>query len=216
MRHSHQELRAIARKTLRALELTPPLEDVDALAARLAERRGKPIILVATTELPPNVAFGVTGGDDNVDIVLYESRTSTTSQLLIILHELAHIILEHPRAAVDHSFRTGHQEEEYEMFSADVLAELIGPEPEAKSPQPPETDAHGEDGGAGRPWRWPWKRPDGPRTAIPTQSLYAADIEWEAETMATILLTWIPGYGGYVPPRQGTPLEQVLGDDGAW
>lgn len=216
MRHSHQELRAVARKTLRGLGLTPPLDQgVEVLAARLGERRGKPIVLVATTELPPTAAFGVTGGDDNVDIILYEARTSTTSQLLIVFHELAHIILDHPRVAVDHSFRTGHQEEEYEMFSADVLAELIGPEPVADDEPAGEPGVAEASAGDDRQWRWPWKRSE-PRSAGPPASLYAADIEWEAETMATILLTWIPGYGGYVPPRQGTPLEQVLGDDGAW
>src|SRR5258708_1666427 len=107
------------------LDLRPQLDHRE-LARRLGERRGKPIHLMASAELPPSAAFGITGGDDTQDVVLYEARTSTTSQLLIILHELAHIILEHPRSVVDHSFRTG-WEDEYELISAEALTELVGP-----------------------------------------------------------------------------------------
>jgi hypothetical protein len=197
VRASHAQLRATARRTLRRLDLAPPLDPRE-LAARLGEERGKPIHLVPSTELPPAAAFGVTGGDESRDVVLYEARTSATSQMLIILHELAHIVLEHPRSAVDHSFRAD-RDGDYETFSADVLAELVGPPP--PDPEPGT--------------RWPWRRGEPAEDAAPP-SLYASDIEWEAETLATILLTWVPGYGNYVPPRQVSPLEQVLGDDGAW
>lgn len=213
MRASQRQLRQIARRTLRDLGLRPPLE-LGELAARLGEQRGKPIHLVPSYELPPTAAFGVTGGDETQDVVLFEVRTSTTSQLLIVLHELAHIILEHPRTAVDHSFRTGY-EDEYEMLSSEVLAELVSAGPTASDVTASAESAAPEESDKRRRWRWPW-RISGPRPPVGPGSLYAADIEWEAETLATILLTWVPDYGGYVPPPQHSPLEEVLGDDGAW
>ena len=67
-------------------------------------------------------------------------------------------------------------------------------------------------------WRRPWRRAATvPRGGAEGRTLYDNPIEWEAETVATILLSWVPGFGGYVAePAAHEPLEDALGDEGAW
>lgn len=209
MRRTRAELTAIARARLREMGLRPPL-DAHALADALGRLRGKPIHLVPTSELPPMTVFGVTGGDDTNDVVLYNARTSSTGQLGVMLHELAHVLLDHPREAVDHAFR-GDADEEYAAISPDAVAALMGdPQAPAALPEDPDSPVDTET----PRWRWPWRRNEEP--ADRPASLYDSDIEWEAETLGTVLMTWIPGYGGHAPPAPANALEDVLGDEGAW
>lgn len=105
----HNQLRALCRDTLRRLGLRPPL-DVALLADRLGAARGKPIDLVPE-KLDPAHAFGITGGDHTCDVIMYQVRTTRIHQLLIILHELAHIIAGHPRHSLDHSYNSVHTQE---------------------------------------------------------------------------------------------------------
>ncbi|MCU1627388.1 MAG: hypothetical protein JWP64_2337 [Pseudonocardia sp.] len=113
-------------------------------------------------------------------LIMSEARTTWSHQLMIILHELAHLICEHPGHAIDHSYRAEHQREFHEI-SPQALAAVLGDEP-------PST-----------------RRRRRSRTKFGS-SLYNEAAEREAETMATIMSEWVPGYGGYVPPP---PKDQL-------
>ncbi|MFJ3924752.1 hypothetical protein [Streptomyces sp. NPDC090022] len=69
---------------------------LDALCARIAERRGRPIRL---HPLPKEAAeSGVCGlwvGTSSVDYVFYEAQTTPLHQEHIVLHELGHILFGH-------------------------------------------------------------------------------------------------------------------------
>lgn len=188
---NRSQLRRLSQSTLRELGLQPPL-DVELLRERLAVRRGRQIILSPSRDLVGRRKFGFTWDDPAADAVLimYEARTTWSHQLMIILHELAHLICEHPGHAIDHSYRAEHQRE-FQEISPQALAAVLGDEP-------PST-----------------RRRRRSRTKFGS-SLYDEAAEWEAETMATIMSEWVPGYGGYVPPPPKDQLQSILGDVTAW
>jgi hypothetical protein len=193
---NRRQLEGLARQTLRQLELRPPL-DVDLLRVRLGERRGKPIDIVASTNLADYQTFGITGSKPSAecDVIMYEARTTWTHQIMIILHELAHMICQHPREAVDHSYRAEFAQQ-FQTISPQALAEVLGTRPPS-----------------------PWRRTLRRRRAQPLfgRSLYDDAVEWEAETMATIMISWVPGCGaGHITPTPADPLEDILGDVPAW
>lgn len=197
----HDELHQFARDRLRSLGLRPPL-DQEKLRLAIGRERGTTVHLIPSADIPPGSAYGVTGGDAHNDVVLFEARTTHSHQLLIILHEFAHMLLRHPRAAVDHS----PDPESFQMISAAAVAETLG----VPNPAEEEGDA------ARRPRRWSRlrrRRPPNPHTG-PT--LYKSRIEWEAETLATILLGWTPGQAEHVHTPPDEALGQILGDEGAW
>lgn len=86
-------LRRGVKQLLRELELEAPL-DVRVLCERLAQRRGRPIKLVAYP-LPVPGAFGLWVGTADADYILYQRNTTTAHQEHIILHEVGHIISGH-------------------------------------------------------------------------------------------------------------------------
>ncbi|MCX4694356.1 hypothetical protein [Streptomyces sp. NBC_01408] len=78
------------------LDMARPL-DVERLCRSVSDRRGRPLHLLPLPETAGSVA-GVCGlwlslGD--ADIVFYEAATSRVHQTHIILHELAHMLLDH-------------------------------------------------------------------------------------------------------------------------
>ncbi|GGN76972.1 hypothetical protein GCM10010112_49600 [Actinoplanes lobatus] len=85
---------------LRELDIRPPL-DVRELCARLAERRGRPIRLVAHPITVPG-PFGLWFMTESMDVIFYQSETTRPHQDHIILHEIGHIIAEHPSDDRDH------------------------------------------------------------------------------------------------------------------
>ena len=188
---NRRQLHALCQQTMRELGLTPPL-DVELLRERLGELRGKPIVLAASTELAGRRHFGITADDPNAEatVILYEPRTTWTHQIMIILHELSHLICRHPGHVIDHSYRADHAHE-FQEISPQTLAEVLGNNP----PKRP-TRRRGRPG-IGR-------------------SLYDQPAEWEAETMATIMIEWVPGCGGYIAPSPTDPLQAILGDVPAW
>ena len=169
------QLRGRARRTLRQLRLRPPL-DVDLLVERLGRRLGKPIELHAEDLIGRNT-FGFLWNDPAAEMMLlvYEAKTSRAHQIMIILHELSHLILGHPGQAVDQSSRAPGKQQARRpgLF------------------------------GAGR---------RGPTT----RTLYDDRCEWEAETMATIMASWVTETGGYVAPEPTSRLDAILGDPTAW
>jgi hypothetical protein len=187
---NRRELRAVGRAVLHELGLTRPL-DVSLLCDCLADKRGRPIELVPTDALPHNSAFGFTGGDDTVDVIMYEKRTARAHQTLIILHELAHMILEHPRHAVDHGYSSA-QAEEFHTITPEALAEVLGQQPS-------------------RSTSWLGKR----RMKRGHPSLYDDRNEWEAEVLATILFSWTSACATADRAPTTDRLETILGA-GTW
>lgn len=180
----YSALLATARRRLLTLGLAPPF-DMDALRGGLERARGTTIAIVPTDELPVGAAFGLTGRQGEVEVILHESRTDLAHQRVIILHEFAHMLLEHPPSAVLHS-----QEPEMATFreiDASLVASTLEPDQQRWFANAPATKR--------RAWRrWLTKvsgraradqleshRPRGP---------YGPVYEWEAETLATILLGW--------------------------
>ncbi|MER5932158.1 hypothetical protein [Streptomyces sp. NPDC002054] len=91
----HLKLRRRCQTILGHLDLTEPFS-VDALCARMAEQRGRPILL---HPLPREAAeSGICGlwvGTDSADFVFYEAQTSPLHREHIVLHELGHILFGH-------------------------------------------------------------------------------------------------------------------------
>ncbi|TCK22351.1 hypothetical protein [Pseudonocardia endophytica] len=200
----YAELVTLARRRLRRLDVTPPLEP-DALRRALEKERGTTITVVATDELPPGSAFAVTGRLDDREVVLHEARTTRSHQQLILLHEYAHMLLRHPPS------QTLHAQPDVGAFheiDAAVVAETLGLDAGPARPGTPP---------AAPPRRWSslLRRRRG-RPAEPVSGLYAEAAEQEAETLATILLGWVPGHAGHVPARPAGRLDEVLGEEGAW
>src|SRR5262245_48427673 len=81
------------RRTVRQLDLPHPF-DVKDLTQRIAERRGRRIILTA---LPMSVAgpCGLWLATDSTDYICYEEMTSPLHQQHIVLHELGHLLCGH-------------------------------------------------------------------------------------------------------------------------
>lgn len=193
---NRRQLDSLARHTMRGLDLGQPL-DVELLCSRLGEQRGKPIEVVASSALAGYQTFGFTAShpDAECDVIVYEARTSWAHQMMIILHELGHIICGHHGQAIDHSYREQFAQQ-FQEISIGALAEVLGDRPPRRR---------------GRLRR--------PRIHLPPRigrSLYDEPMEWEAETMATILSCWVPGLGGYQPPAPTDELHAILGDGPAW
>lgn len=179
-----RSLHRLARTTVAALDLRPPL-DIEVFAERLGVNRGKVLDLVAA-DLPIDAAFGITGGDEHCDVIMYQQQTTRTHQVHIILHEMSHLICNHPRRAVNHTFRTPPRDD-FDEISGDMIDLIFGPVP---------------------------KRPRVARPGVPT--VYDDPIEWEAETMATLLMNWVElpqeASWGATDKR----LSAALGDPGVW
>lgn len=187
----YSTLQSVARRRLSEMGLSPPL-CLDVLRVALERERETTIALVPTDELPIGAAFGVTGRQDAVEVVLYETRTAPSHQDLIVLHEFAHMVLHHPPSAVLHT------REEFASFheiDANAVAEALGKEVIGAVSDPPR-----------RRSRRRWWRPQATvdvegftppvSSASPESNRYARVCEREAETLATILLDWMPDQVG--------------------
>lgn len=141
---------------MRELEPATPL-DVAALAGHIGEVRGKPIV-VAPSEMPVDPESGgeSTGGawlsSPSVDMIFVEQNTSALHQAHIVLHELGHILADHPdqggrdtvrdllpdlpEELITRVLRRGHgyddrAEQEAELIATQIAtwADLIGQQP---------------------------------------------------------------------------------------
>jgi len=92
-------LRKRCRRLLRDLDIRPPL-DVRELCRRLAEQRGRPIRLVPYPIRVPG-PFGLWIMTETDDVVFYQQETTPPHQDHIILHEIGHIIADHPSDETD-------------------------------------------------------------------------------------------------------------------
>ncbi|HEY4020592.1 MAG TPA: hypothetical protein VGM75_18005 [Pseudonocardiaceae bacterium] len=96
---SERALRKRCKATLRALDLRPPLR-VPVLCDRLGARRGRPIRLLPYP-LPVPGPSGLWIASTTADYLLYQQHTSGAHQDHIVLHEVGHIIAEHPSVELD-------------------------------------------------------------------------------------------------------------------
>lgn len=96
-----REIRRRCKRELRALQIRPPL-DVRLLCRRLGERRGKPIRLVSYP-IPVPGPFGLWLSTRSADYILYQQETSRSHQEHIILHEVGHVLADHPSDETDDS-----------------------------------------------------------------------------------------------------------------
>ena len=198
-----RQLHKRAQKTARELNLSSPL-DIDELRDRLGTSLGRPILFAAMPLLKTHSVYGLLWDDPARDAIVlaYEQSASPAHQALIQLHELAHKILQHPSQGIDHS----HQ--------AQLGRRLEGLAPDKVTASLDEALGH-------KPSRlrlpgWPRKkdRANGAHPVAPT--LYDNMFEWEAEMMATIMLSWVDGYGGHVTPTPTSPAAAALGDRTPW
>jgi Zn-dependent peptidase ImmA (M78 family) len=79
---------------LRELDVRPPL-DVRELCGRLARQRGRPIRLVAHPIKVPG-PFGLWFETESMDVIFYQRETTRPHQDHIILHEIGHLVADHP------------------------------------------------------------------------------------------------------------------------
>ncbi|MFI9383211.1 hypothetical protein [Kutzneria sp. NPDC052558] len=116
---SERELRRRCRGLLRELDVQPPL-DVHEFCARLAVVRGRPIKLVPYP-LWADGPFGLWFKGRNADFIVYQEHTTKPHQRHIILHEVGHILADHPSDE-----------------GAGELSELLAG-PAAELPEPPDS-----------------------------------------------------------------------------
>jgi hypothetical protein len=91
---SERELRRRCRKLLRELDVQPPL-DVHEFCARLAAVRGRPIKLIPYP-IWADGPFGLWFKGRTTDYIVYQEHTTKPHQRHIILHEVGHILADHP------------------------------------------------------------------------------------------------------------------------
>jgi Zn-dependent peptidase ImmA (M78 family) len=91
---SERELRRRCRRLLRELDVQPPLDVVD-FCARLADVRGRPIKLIPYP-IWADGPFGLWLKGDRTDYIVYQQHTTQPHQRHIILHEVGHILADHP------------------------------------------------------------------------------------------------------------------------
>ncbi|MGH3548711.1 MAG: hypothetical protein ACRDQU_11505 [Pseudonocardiaceae bacterium] len=113
--------------------IRPPL-DVPELCRRLAVSRGRPIYLRPWPLIVPG-PFGLWIGRSNEDHIFYQQETTPVHQAHIILHEVGHVIADHPSDETDldvmsdegvpiRAYRRTCYEEAYER-EAELVATII-------------------------------------------------------------------------------------------
>jgi hypothetical protein len=198
-----RQLHKRAQQTARELNLSSPL-NIDELRDRLGTRMGRPILFAPMPLLRTHSVYGLLWDDPARDAIVlaYEQNASPAHQAAIQLHELSHKILDHPSQGVDHSYQA-QLGRRLEGLTPDKVAEALG---EALGDKPPRLRLPG----------WPRKRDRARSERQSAPTLYDNAFEWEAEMMATILLSWVDGYGGHITPTPTSPAAAVLGDRTPW
>ncbi|MEU4215880.1 hypothetical protein [Actinoplanes sp. NPDC026623] len=81
------------RDIVRDLDIPSPF-DVQELCRRLGDKRGRSILLLPM-DLPPDSPCGLWMSTEQQDYVFFQKATSGPHQLLIILHEIGHLLCNH-------------------------------------------------------------------------------------------------------------------------
>lgn len=90
---SKRELRRRCERIVEQLDLPDPF-DIEQLCRRLGAQRGRPIRLLPL-RLPVNSPCGMWVSTAAFDAIFYETDTSPAHQILIIAHEIGHLLCEH-------------------------------------------------------------------------------------------------------------------------
>jgi hypothetical protein len=90
---SRTQLRRRCAAVVARLRIPTPF-DVDDFCGQLGEQRGRPIHRMPM-DLPTNSPCGLLVSTQDSDFVVYEQRTTPPHQVHIVLHELAHLLLQH-------------------------------------------------------------------------------------------------------------------------
>ncbi|MEV6927774.1 hypothetical protein AB0M46_25185 [Dactylosporangium sp. NPDC051485] len=93
-----RSLRGRLERTLDAMALPEPLT-VERLCASLSTTRQRPLTMLAMP-LPSGGPCGLWVATGTADYIVYEATTSPTHRTHIVLHELAHVLLEHSSTKV--------------------------------------------------------------------------------------------------------------------
>ncbi|WP_143020214.1 ImmA/IrrE family metallo-endopeptidase [Sinosporangium album] len=96
---------------VRGLDLPEPFT-VEELCRRLGQRRGRRIILVPR-DLPPGSPCGLCVSTETSDFIFFHEGTSGPHQLLIILHELGHLLC-------GHGVKTGLHDDDINVLMPDL------------------------------------------------------------------------------------------------
>jgi hypothetical protein len=97
-RGNERELARRIRRTLRALEVQPPLS-VHQLCEALSTHRGRHIEL-RPFPLPTPGPIGLWLDTPRADLIIFQAETTSGHQDHIILHEIGHILADHPGASL--------------------------------------------------------------------------------------------------------------------
>lgn len=209
MSDEYTAIRERCRTELARLEITPPVP-LSHLVEAVARLNGQPITL-APADLPIDSAFGATASDTSGDIITYQRRASASHQLVIVLHELAHILLRHERHTVEPDL---HQvQQNLDALPPEMLHLVLGTSPDdtyvsgtldearqgllddlrtaAESPHPTAPTVHADDVGGG---------------------LYSDTDEWEAEAMGTMMMSWLTDRNVYPVSSTDARLRITFGD----
>ena len=104
-RHSSErELARRIRRMLRALEVQPPLS-VHQLCEALSTNRGRDIEL-RSFPLPTPGPIGLWLDTPTADLIIFQAQTTPRHQDHIILHEIGHILADHPGTSVNAQWET--------------------------------------------------------------------------------------------------------------
>ncbi|MFI0776239.1 hypothetical protein [Streptomyces sp. NPDC021212] len=103
-RESERELARRIRRMLRELEVEPPLS-VHQLCKALSVHRGRHIEL-RPYPLPTSGPIGLWLDTPHADLIIFQDRTTPRHQDHIILHEVGHILADHPGTSADLQWET--------------------------------------------------------------------------------------------------------------
>lgn len=85
-----------------AVRLMPENGDLDELAVRLSQERGRPLHIMRRA-MPPGAASGLWISTRSADYVVIDATASPTRAGAIVCHEYAHLILKHTGRMLDES-----------------------------------------------------------------------------------------------------------------
>ncbi|MCI2420096.1 hypothetical protein MOQ72_21880 [Saccharopolyspora sp. K220] len=203
----HQRCREI----LAQLDVHPPVP-LRTLVDAVARAHGRPITLVPA-DLPVDAPFGATGTDEVGDVVVYQRNTTASHQLVIVLHELAHILARHPRKTIQPSVTD--VREDLNMLPESMLHLVLGTGPAGTTPVSDELQ-HARTGLLDELRASAEASTSSEALSVRpqqvTRSLYDDIAEWEAETMGTIMLSWLTDKSVYPVSPTDARLRHTLGD----
>lgn len=191
-RRAERQLRRTVRRELRCLGIRPPLR-IEELCGRLGRHRGREIHLVSSP-MPTNQAFGLWIGTSAADYIFYQCRTTRPHQVHIVLHELGHMLADHPSdEAADLS--------ELDAVSAALAGDNVGDDVLTQL--------------------MPTLPPEMARAELRRRRRrYDSEEEREAELVATIVREWsfVLDHAAPWAPRHaaGQGVQDALGDRQGW